>query len=99
MAMKEKDFNDVVTSVKQAGSIMRAEAAPSRRYVITDIDVKAIRDKVHATQAEFASMLGISQDTLQNWEQGRRHPAGPAQALLKIVAANPEYAASILTAS
>jgi len=97
--MKANDFNDLVISIKQAGAIMRGDTVPSRRFVISDMDIKAIREKVHASQAEFASMLGISQDTLQNWEQGRRHPAGPARALLKIVATNPEYAASILTAS
>jgi putative transcriptional regulator len=35
-------------------------------------------------------MIGVSIDTLQNWEQGRRRPEGPALALLKIVEADPE---------
>ena len=34
-------------------------------------------------------MIGVSVATLQNWEQGRRRPEGPAQALLKIAAKNP----------
>ncbi|MBA4147844.1 MAG: hypothetical protein H0X66_06980 [Verrucomicrobia bacterium] len=29
-------------------------------------------------------------DTLQNWEQGRRKPTGPAKVLLKIAAKHPE---------
>jgi putative transcriptional regulator len=40
----------------------------------------------------FAYLIGVSKRTLENWEQGRRRPAGPARALLKIVAAAPEVA-------
>jgi len=41
-------------------------------------------------------MIGVSQRTLENWEQGRRHPTGPARALLKIVEADPERALKTL---
>jgi len=41
-------------------------------------------------QFKFAWLLGISEDTLQNWEQGRRKPAGPAKVLLKIAAKHPK---------
>ena len=37
-----------------------------------------------------AKLLGISEDTLQNGEQGRRQPAGPAKVLLKITAKHPK---------
>ena len=48
------------------------------------IMVKRIRIKLHVSQAAFAHMIGVSVDTLQNWEQGRRKPQGPALALLKV---------------
>jgi putative transcriptional regulator len=41
------------------------------------------------TQQEFAHAAGISVDTLQNWEQGRRRPQGTAVALIRIVARDP----------
>ena len=53
-------------------------------------DVQAIRKKLKKSQDEFALMLGVSVATLRNWEQGRRHPHGPARALLKIAAENPK---------
>ena len=56
------------------------------------IDVKAVRAKTGLTQSEFAQMIQISTRTLQNWEQRRRNPTGPAAALLKIVSAAPEVA-------
>ncbi len=43
-------------------------------------------------------MIGVSISTLQNWEQGRRQPDGPARALLKVAAENPEAVAEALSA-
>jgi len=43
-------------------------------------------------------MIGVSVSTLQNWEQGRRRPEGPARALLKIAAEKPEAVIEALTA-
>jgi putative transcriptional regulator len=61
-------------------------------------DVRAIRKKLDKSQSEFALMIGISVATLQNWEQGRRRPEGPARALLKIAAENPTAVAHALGA-
>ena len=52
-------------------------------------DVIALRRFVGMTQEEFARAAGISVDTLQNWEQGRRRPQGAAVALIRIVARDP----------
>lgn len=38
----------------------------------------------------FAHLIGISQKTLQNWEQGRRAPTGPAKVLLRVAARHPK---------
>jgi len=52
--------------------------------------LKNIRKKLHVSQSKFAYMIGVSIDTLQNWEQGRRNPEGPALALLKVAETDPE---------
>jgi putative transcriptional regulator len=52
-------------------------------------DVSALRRFVGLTQTQFAQAMGISVHTLRNWEQGRRHPDGPAIALLRIAARHP----------
>jgi DNA-binding transcriptional regulator YiaG len=52
-------------------------------------DIVALRRFVGLTQARFAEAMGISVHTLRNWEQGRRHPDGPAIALLRIAARHP----------
>ncbi|MGZ8833843.1 MAG: helix-turn-helix domain-containing protein [Thermoanaerobaculia bacterium] len=59
-------------------------------------EVKAIRYKLNQSQAEFAMMIGVSVATLQGWEDGRHHPDGPAQALLRVAAKNPRIVAKAL---
>ena len=83
-------FDDLLQSLQEAGAIARGTATPSRRFEVVVPDVKAVRERVHLSQQDFATLIQVSVKTLQNWEQGRRHPTGPAAALLKIVASNPE---------
>jgi putative transcriptional regulator len=94
--MKKQDFDDLLTSVRQAGRIRRGEMKPSRVTNHAAINVKMIRRRLGKSQTAFASMIGVSLDTLQNWEQGRRRPDGPARALLKVAAKNPKAVAAAL---
>ncbi len=55
-----------------------------------DPDVQAIRERSGLSQSRFAVMIGVSVRTLQNWEQGHRHPTGPARTLLRIVEKRPD---------
>ncbi|HEY7308283.1 MAG TPA: NadS family protein [Gemmataceae bacterium] len=94
--MKKKDFENLVTSLREAGRIRRGETKASRVTEFAPVDVKAIRQRLGTSQAEFARMIGVSVATLRNWEQGRRRPKGPARALLKVAATNPEMVAAAL---
>lgn len=96
--MSDEMFGELVNSMKEAASISKGEAKPSRTFVYSPIDVKEIREKTNKSQAEFADMIGVKVGTLQNWEQGRRKPQGAALTLLKVVSANPEYVEKILHA-
>jgi putative transcriptional regulator len=95
--MKKQSFDELITSVRQAGKIRRGEMRPSRVKEFPPVDVKAIRRRLGKSQSEFALMIGVSVSTLQNWEQGRRRPEGPARALLKVAAENPEAVAAALS--
>jgi putative transcriptional regulator len=94
--MRKQDFENLVESVRQAGRIRRGEMRPSRVTEFRPLDVKAVRRGLGKSQSEFARMIGVSVATLQNWEQGRRRPDGPARALLRVAAANPEAVAAAL---
>jgi len=90
--MKAVMFDELLASVREGGSILRGGRKPSRRFSIDSSGVRAIREKTELSQSEFAALIGVSVKTLQNWEQDRRKPTGPAAALLRIIASEPRLA-------
>jgi len=96
--VRRRDFRTLVKSVKQAGRIRRGETKASRVFEFRAADVREVRRKLHKSQSEFALMIGVSVATLQNWEQGRRVPDGPARALLRVAEAEPAAVARALGA-
>ncbi len=96
--MKPQDFDNLIEGIKQVGKIQRGKMLPGRSFKFSPLDIKAIRTKLHKSQAEFALMIGVSIATLRNWEQGRRVPEGPAQVLLRVVAKNPKAVIQALAA-
>jgi len=90
--MDKELFEDLVQSLKEAKAITKGEMQPSRRFTVEAPDVRALREKTGLSQAEFAGLMRVSIKTLQNWEQHRRTPTGPAAALLHIVKINPDLA-------
>ncbi len=89
--MKKELFEELKNSLREAGHIKRGAMKPSRVFKINpQNDIAKVRDKLGLSQSKFAAVLGISADTLQNWEQGRRHPTGPARVLLKIATRHPK---------
>jgi len=95
--MKKQLFDELIESIKEAGQIHRGEIQASREFVFDAQDVRAIRAKLHKSQSEFARMIGVSVSTLQNWEQGRRQPHGPARALLLVASKAPDVVAKALS--
>jgi putative transcriptional regulator len=55
-------------------------------------DSPVIRARVisRLSQSQFATLLGVSVRTLQEWEQGRRAPSRAAQTLLRVAEKYPE---------
>lgn len=90
--MDKKLLAELVESIKAAGKYVRGEGKASRVFEYPDADVKAIRERIGLSQSQFARMIRVSVKTLQNWEQKRRSPTGPAAALLQIVASEPQVA-------
>jgi len=94
--MRKDMFDELVESVRQMKDIQGGRRKPSRVTRAEDLlnadspDVAALRAHFKLSQAKFAALLGISVDTLQNWEQRRRQPDGPAKVLLRVAAAHPE---------
>ena len=78
-------WQEVLDGVKEikAGGGKRKRVEPS-------LQVVRVRLKSGLSQADFAAALGVSKRTVEQWEQGRREPSGPAQALLRIAERHPE---------
>jgi putative transcriptional regulator len=90
--MKRQMFEELLGSVREAGEILRARQKSSRRAVFRSSGVKVIREQTSLSQSEFAQLIGVSVKTVQNWEQDRRRPTGPAAALLRIIEHEPALA-------
>jgi putative transcriptional regulator len=94
----KEQFEELVASVLEMDEIVKGKKKASRRFEIPDPEVKTIRDRLGVSQDTFAIILGVSKRTVENWEQGRRHPTGAARSLLRIVEADPEHALRALRA-
>jgi DNA-binding transcriptional regulator YiaG len=64
----------------------------------TPEEVKTIRARFGMSQAKFARAFGIGIDLVQQYEQGRRRPSGPAATLLRVIAREPEAVMRALAA-
>lgn len=82
-------FADLVASVREGRTMARGETSACS-FEITGADIKQLRGDFALSQLEFASLLGVSVRTLQNWEQNRRVPEGAARVLLQVAAKHPE---------
>ena len=60
------------------------------RDATPELAVRALRQRLGLTQAEFAARLVVPVETIRNWEQGKRLPRGPARALLAVIAHAPD---------
>ena len=89
--MKKELFDELKQSLREASLIRRGQLKPGRRFRVNPkSNIVRVRSELGLSQSKFAAILGISPDTLQNWEQGRRTPTGPAKVLLKIAEKHPE---------
>jgi putative transcriptional regulator len=88
--VNEKHFAKLFASVREAREIKAGRRKPSRAYEVRPPDIRRVRARLGVSQGEFALMIGVSTRTLQNWEQGRRRPVGPAKALLRVAARDPK---------
>jgi putative transcriptional regulator len=95
--MMRKDlFDELIESVKQMKKIQAGRLKPSSVFRGDGAsgdpapDVAKLRGEFKLSQKQFAALLGINVDTLQNWEQRRRSPEGPARVLLRVAAMHPE---------
>ncbi len=97
--MNKEHFDQLVKAVRQvnrhmAGKVVRGAETTE----FAEPNVRAIREAAKISRSQFAKLIGVNLRTLQNWEQRRTRPSGPARVLLKIVASDPKSAIEALNA-
>ena len=83
---------------KREDGIDDAALSPPR-YVRVSPDVRLVRERLGLSQEAFAARFHLSLRTVQEWEQQRRVPEGPARVLLQVIEREPEAAARALASS
>ena len=89
--------DSIMRGLAEVEAHLKGEDAPGLVVHIPDeIDVAAIRQTTGLSQSKFAGWIGVSKRTVENWEQGRRVPQGPARVLLAIIRNKPDVVQRVL---
>lgn len=83
-------FNRTMEGLAEVWEIEAGRAKPARTYVPGRLDVRAIRERLHLSQAQFADRFGFPQAMVEDWEQHRRQPEASARILLTVIDREPE---------
>jgi putative transcriptional regulator len=86
---RDQTVNSILEGLREALAIHKGELKPARVTKLETINVLEVRQKLNISRPKFAALLGVSQRTVENWEQGRNKPSGAARALLRVAEYNP----------
>ncbi len=86
-AMTDEDVEAAARTDPDARPLSARQLA--RLNPLSDVDVRALRERLGLSQAQFAARFGFELKTVQDWEQRRRKPLGPARVLLNMIARDP----------
>lgn len=96
-AKKVDLYTELKKGLEEMVAVEKGQKEPRRVHrFFSSEDIKALRERAGVSQRAFAAMLGVSNRTLQDWEQGRRTPTGPAMNLLRLYEAMPEATTRVL---
>ncbi|WP_293881078.1 helix-turn-helix domain-containing protein [Sphingomonas sp.] len=91
-------YENLVEGLNEAIAFSEGKETGARVHHLTvpAIDVAQVRASTGLSQSAFAQSIGVAKGTLLNWEHGRRHPTGPAQVLLAMIARKPSVVTELL---
>ncbi|WP_252176516.1 type II toxin-antitoxin system MqsA family antitoxin [Endozoicomonas sp. 4G] len=89
--MNERDIGqEILDGIEEIKAFKSGKGKLKTSILSEPSPAKEIRQKLQLSQSAFAGFMGVSIRTIQDWEQGRRTPQGPAKALLRIAEQCPE---------
>jgi len=86
---------DLVHSLGEAPAHVKGEGPA---VVHAPLDPREVRKQAKLTQAEMAPLIGMNLSGYRKWERGKRAISGPAAALLRVIAKEPEAVKRALVA-
>ena len=97
--MSKKVADDLMAGLREAIDYVEGRPAKGlRTWEIPPDEIKAARQRLAPSQAEFADRFGFSVRNLQKWEQGAARPSGAARAFLTVIAREPRAVTRALAA-
>jgi putative transcriptional regulator len=107
MSMAKRAYERIKAGLEEAIAIARGEEDPASYRIhafgegsrSSEVDVKAIRQRLKLTQVEFAQRFGFTPARVRDWEQGRSQPDGAIRAYLTVIAREPEAVQRALQAA
>jgi putative transcriptional regulator len=94
--MSKKAFDKIAEGLREALSIARGEAKPSKLHIPPEIKVHEIRSKLRLSQDDFAAAFGFTVNQIKDWEQGRSRPLGGVRAYLMLIDSDPQTVIKLL---
>lgn len=89
--MPKRDIGiEILKGIKEIKAYKAGNGDLRKREFNEPSSPQTIRKKLNLSQSAFAGLMGVSLRTIQDWEQGRRQPSGPAKSLLRIAEQYPE---------
>jgi putative transcriptional regulator len=89
--MTERDIGqEILDSIREIKAHKAGQKNLRTHTLKKPASPRVIRKKLKLSQSAFAGLMGVRLRTVQDWEQGRRKPSGPAEALLRIAEQKPE---------
>ena len=88
--MSERDIGlEILEGIREIKAFKAGQGELKSRELAEPSQPSEIRHRLGLSQAAFAGLMGVSLRTVQDWEQGRREPSGPAKSLLRIAEQHP----------
>lgn len=89
--MAKRDIGaEILEGIREVKAYKAGRLQLKTRRLKDPAPTKEIRKRLQLSQSAFASLMGVSLRTVQDWEQGRREPSGPARSLLRVADQHPE---------
>jgi putative transcriptional regulator len=90
MSERDRIVQAMIDGMREIVAFEKGEHVEGVRITVIEPEFPAdVRKKLKLNRPQFARLIGVSERTLEGWEQGRTKPTGAARSLLRVASRNP----------